>query len=154
MGIKMSIMLKWVGRALLVGLAVTVSACAAVEAQRQAQEQKQQQFVQRVDFAHIYVTPDDPPSNRPFTVLGDVTYNEPFTPDAINEAKIKDKLKKMAYEKWPDTLDGLYSEKSDVSNDGSTVTVSAKAVQFESSTDRKMLHEMNNGMIASPGGGQ
>jgi hypothetical protein len=145
--------LNSVGKFLVIAsLAVTVSACAAVEAQRKAQEQKQQQFVQRVDFAHIYVTPDDPPSNKPHSVLGEVKYSEPFTPDAINEAKIKEKLKKMAYDKWPDTLDGLYKEKTDVSSDGSTVTVSAQAIQFEQSVDRQMLHHMNEGMVASPSG--
>ena len=144
---------RWISKLLVIGLAaISVSACAAVEAQRQAQEQKQQQFVQRVDFAHIYVTPEDPPSNKPHSVLGEVKYSEPFTPDAINEAKIKEKLKKMAYDKWPDTLDGLYDEKTDVSTDGSTVTVSAQAIQFESSVDRQMLHKMNEGMVASPSG--
>jgi hypothetical protein len=151
MGTKM--LLKWFGRSLVISAAaVALSSCAAVQAERQAQEQKQATFVQHVDIAHIYVTPDDPPSNKPFTVLGDVTYTEPFTPDAINEAKIKDKLKSMGYAKWPDTLDALVQEKSDVSDDGSTVKVSAKAIQFESSTDRAMLHKMNEGMVASPSG--
>jgi hypothetical protein len=146
-------LLKWISRALLVGgFAVALSSCAAVEAQRQAAEQKQQTFVQHVDIAHIYVTPDDPPPNKPYTVLGDVTYSEPFTPDAINESKIKAKLKDMGYAKWPDTLDALVKEKSDVSDDGSTVKVSAVAIQYESSTDRAMLHKMNEGMVASPSG--
>ena len=48
-----------------------------------------------------------------------MTYSEPFTPDAINESKIKEKLKNMGYAKWPDTLDALVKEKSDVSDDGS-----------------------------------
>ena len=145
--------LKWFSRSLVIGVAaVALSSCAAVEAQRAAQEQKQQTFVQHVDIAHIYVTPEDPPSNKPYTVLGEVTYTEPFTPDAINEAKIKDKLKTMGYAKWPDTLDALVKEKSDVSDDGSTVKVSAQAIQYESSTDRAMLHKMNEGMVASPSG--
>jgi hypothetical protein len=145
--------LKWFGRSLVIGVtALALSSCAAVEAQRQAQEQKQQTFETHLDIAHIYVTPDDPPPNKPFTVLGDVTYNEPFTPDAINEAKIRDKLKSMAYAKWPDTLDALVKEKTDVSDDGSTVKVSAQAIQFESSTDRAMLHKMNEGMVVSPSG--
>ncbi len=148
-----NMLLKWIGRSLLIGVAaVAVSSCAAVEATRAAQQQKQQTFVQHVDIAHIYVTPDDPPPNKPYTVLGDVTYSEPFTPDAINEAKIRDKLKSMGYAKWPDTLDALVKEKSDVSDDGSTVKVSAVAIQYESSTDRAMLHKMNEGMVASPSG--
>ena len=151
MGTKM--LLKWISRSLLIGVAAAaLSSCAAVEAQRQAQEQKQQTFVQHVDIAHIYVTPDDPPPNKPFTKLGDVTYSEPFTPDAINESKIKEKLKNMGYAKWPDTLDALVKEKSDVSDDGTTVKVSAEAIQYESSTDRAMLHKMNEGMVASPSG--
>jgi hypothetical protein len=145
--------LKWISRSLLiVAFAVALSSCAAVEAQRQEQQKKQETFVQHVDIAHIYVTPDDPPSNKPYTVLGDVTYSEPFTPEAINEAKIKDKLKSMGYAKWPDTLDALVKEKSDVSDDGTTVKVSAVAIQYESSTDRAMLHKMNEGMVASPSG--
>jgi hypothetical protein len=149
MGTKMS--LKWFfGRSIALGLAVTLCACGAIAEQQKAHEEKQQAFNSKVDIAHIYVTPDDPPSNKPFTVLGEVTYNEPFTPDAINEAKIKTKLKDMAYAKWPDTLDALVDEKSDVSDDGTTVKVSAKAIQYESSTDRNMLHHMNEGMVASP----
>jgi hypothetical protein len=145
--------LKWFGWSLVIGVtAFALSSCAAVQAERQAQEQKQQQFVTRVDIAHIYVTPDDPPTNKPYTVLGDVDYTEPFSPDAINESKIKTKLKDMAYAKWPDTLDALVKEKTDVSDDGSTVKVSAVAIQYESSTDRAMLHKMNEGMVASPSG--
>ncbi len=145
--------LKWFGRSFVIAIsAFALASCAAVQAERQAHEQQQQQFVTRVDIAHIYVTPDDPPSNKPFTVLGDVTYNEPFSPDAINESKIKAKLKDMAYAKWPDTLDALVKEKTDVSDDGSTVKVSAEAIQYESSTDRAMLHKMNEGMVASPSG--
>jgi hypothetical protein len=146
-------LLKWFGRSVVIGFAAfALSSCAAVQAERQQQEAKQQAFVTKVDFAHIYVTPDDPPNNKPYTVLGDVSYSEPFTPDAINESKIKDKLKNMGYAKWPDTLDGLFKEKTDVSDDGSTVKVSAVAVQFESSTDRGMLHKMNEGMVVSPSG--
>jgi len=145
--------LKWFGWSVMIGIAAfALSSCAAVEAQRQEAEKKQQTFVQRVDIAHIFVTPDDPPPNKPYTVLGDVNYTEPFSPDAINEAKIKEKLKNMAYAKWPDTLDALVKEKTDVSDDGSTVKVSAVAIQYESSTDRAMLHKMNEGMVASPSG--
>ncbi len=138
--------------AVVTGLAMTLSACEAVEAQRKAEEQKQQVFVQRVDLAHVWVTPGDPGPGKPYNVLGEIKYTEPFTPDAIDEAKIKDKLKKMAYDKYPDTLDALIKEKSEVSADGNTVTVSAQAIQYESSIDRAMLHKMNEGMVASPSG--
>jgi hypothetical protein len=143
-------LLNWIARALAIGLAaVALSSCAAVEAQRAEQQKKQESFVHRLDIAHIFVTPEDPPSNKPFIVLGEVNYSEPFTPEAINEDRIKGKLKSMAYAKWPDTLDALVKEKSDVSDDGTTVKVSAEAIQYESSTDREKLHNMNNGLVVS-----
>ncbi len=101
---------KWFGKSVVIGFAAFAlsSYRRGAEPERQQQEAKQQAFVTKVDFAHIYVTPDDPPSNKPFIVLGDVTYTEPFTPDAINEAKIKEKLKNMGYAKWPDTANSLF----------------------------------------------
>ncbi len=150
-----NMLLKWLSRSILIGLAaIALSACAAIQAEQQEREQKQQVANQKLDITHIYVTPDDAPSNKPYTVLGDVSYNEPFSPDAISEGKIKTKLKDLGYAKWPDTLDALVDEKTDVSDDGSTVKVSAKAIQFESSTDREMLHHMNEGMVASPSDSQ
>ena len=53
----------------------------------------------------------------------------------------------MAYAKWPDTLDALVKEKSDVSDDGAAVKVSAEAIRYESSTDRKKLHNMNDDLV-------
>ena len=83
----MEMLTKRIARSLVIGMAaIALSSCAAIEAQRSEQEKKQEVFVKRVDFAHIYVTPEDPPSNKPFIVLGDVTYSELFTLDAINEA--------------------------------------------------------------------
>jgi hypothetical protein len=138
---------------LAIGLALGVSACAAVEAARQVQEQKQQVFVHRVDMAHIWVTTEPPPPGKPFTELGDLSYTEPFSPDAIEEAKISDRLKKMAFEKWPDTIDAVVNENQSISADGSQITVTAKAIKFDSSVDREALHHMNEGMVASPSSG-
>lgn len=64
-------------------------------------------------------------------------------------AGLRKNLKTMAYAKWPDTLDALVKEKSDVTNDGTTVKVSAEAIQYESSTDRERLHKMNDGLVVS-----
>ena len=50
------------------------------------------------------------------------------------------------------TLDALSEEKSEVSADGSKVTVSAKAITYESSADRAAMHKMNEGLVASPSG--
>ncbi len=135
---------------LAIGLALGISGCAAVEAARQEEVQKQQVFVHRVDMAHIWVTTEAPPPGKPYTTLGDLTYTVPFSPDAIDEEKISDKLKAMAYAKWPDTIDAIVNENDTVSADGSQVTVSAKAIQYDSSVDREALHHMNEGLVASP----
>jgi hypothetical protein len=133
-----------------IGLALNFCACAAVEAQRAAQEEKKQEFVHRVDMAHIWVTTGTPAAGKPFTVLGDIGYSEPFTPDAIDAAKMQDRLKKIAFEKYPDTVDAIIKEDSQVSNDGSTVTVTAQAIQYETSVDRNALHKMQEGLVVSP----
>jgi len=135
--------------ALAIALAIGMSGCAAVEAERQAEEQKQAAFVHRVDYAHIWVTTEAPPAGKPYTVLGDLKYTEPFSPDAIEEDHIKDKLKKMALEKWPDTIDAIVKENSTTGADGS-VTVTAQAIQYESSADRQAMHQMSEGIVASP----
>ena len=135
---------------LAIGLALGISACGAMEAARHEEEQKQAVFVHRVDMAHIWVTTEGPPSGKPYSTLGDLTYTEPFSPEAIEEANITDKLKKMAFEKWPDTIDAIVDENQTISADGSQVTVTAKAIQYQSSVDRYALHHMNEGLVASP----
>jgi hypothetical protein len=126
--------------------------CAAVKAERQAQEKKQEEFVQHVDIAHVWVTPGTPGPGKPYTVLGDVKYTVPFSPDAIDSQKQADKLKALAYKKWPDQLDAIIKENESVSNDASHVTVTGEAIQYASSTNREALHNMNNGIVVSPSG--
>jgi len=133
-----------------VGLALNFCACAAIEAQRQAEEAHKQEFVKRVDTAHVWVTTGEPPAGKPYNKLGDISYSEPFTPDAIDAAKMQSKLKEIALQKYPDTVDAVIKEDSQVSSDGSTVTVTAEAIQYESSVDRNALHHMNEGLVASP----
>lgn len=137
-----------------IGLAACLSACGAVEAARQAQEAKQQAFVQRVDTAHVWVTTESPPPGKAYSVLGQLSYTVPFSPDAIDENNITNKLKQMALAKWPDTIDAVVKVNDDVSNDGSQVTVTGEAIQYEQSTDRNALHHMNEGLVASPSGNQ
>jgi len=135
-------------------LAFSLSACASIQAQRQAQQQKEQQFVQHIDIAHIYVTPEDAPAGKPYKVLGDLTYSEKINPENVAEAidahKMNEKLKSMANTKYPDQVDAVIKAHSDVSNDGTLMTVNAQAIQFESSADREAMHHMNEGMVASP----
>jgi hypothetical protein len=135
---------------LAIGLALGSSGCAAVGAARSAQVEKQIAFEHRVDTAHVWVTTGAPPAGKPYSTLGELSYTEPFSPDAIDEAKISDKLKKIALEKWPDMIDAIVNENQTVSADGSQITVTGKAIQFDSSVDRVALHHLNDDLVASP----
>ena len=134
---------------LALGLALWISGCAAA---REQEVQKQQVFEHRVDMAHIWVTTESPPAGKPYSELGPLTYTVPFTPDAIDEAKISDKLKAMAFAKWPDSIDAIVDENQTSSADGSQITVTAKAIKYDSSVDREALHHMNENLVASPNG--
>jgi hypothetical protein len=134
-----------------IGLAIGVSGCASVAAEHQAEVQQHEQTATRMDVAHIWVTSDlTPPPGKPYTVLGDLKYTEAFSPDAIDEDHIKDKLKKMALAKWPDSVDAIVKENQTSSPDGSVVTVTAEAIQYKSSVDRAAMHQMTEGIVASP----
>jgi hypothetical protein len=135
-----------------IALTIGISSCAAVEAARSAQEEKQKIFEHRVDTAHIWVTTEAAPSGKPYATLGDLSYTEMFSADAIDGAKISDKLKKIALDKWPDMIDAIVNENQTVSADGSQITVTRKAIQYESSADRAALHHLNEGLVASPNG--
>jgi hypothetical protein len=146
--------LSWIGKslAICVALSLSVSACAVVEAQRKAEEAKKEAFVHRVDMAHVWVTTGGAPAGRGYDVLGPIKYTVPFSPDAIDAQKQQDKLKQLGLKQFPDTIDALIDEKTDVSSDGSMVTVSATAIQYHQSVDRNALHHMNEGIVASPSG--
>jgi hypothetical protein len=58
----------------------------------------------------------------------------------------------MALDKWPDMIDAIVDENQTVSADGSQVTVTGKAIQYDSSVDRAALHHLNDGLVASPNG--
>ncbi|HEY6394515.1 MAG TPA: hypothetical protein VIX12_03790, partial [Candidatus Binataceae bacterium] len=62
--------------------------------------------------------------------------------------------KKMAYEKWPDTIDAIIKENYETSDDGSQVIVSAEGIAYQSTVDRTALHKMNEGLVASPNNNQ
>ena len=137
---------------LAIGLALASSGCAAVDAARSERVEKQMAFEHRVDTAHVWVTTGAPPAGKPYSTLGELSYTEPFSPDAIDEAKISDKLKKIALEKWPDMIDAIVNENQTVSADGSQITVTGKAIQYDSSVDRAALHHLNDDLVASPNG--
>ncbi len=137
---------------LAIVVALASSGCGALEAARSERVEKQMAFEHRVDTAHVWVTTGAPPAGKPYSTLGELSYTEPFSPEAIDESRISDKLKKIALEKWPDMIDAIVNENQTVSADGSQITVTGKAIQYDSSVDRAALHHLNDDLVASPNG--
>ena len=109
-------------------------------------------MVYRMDAAHVFVTNGDFPKTKPYHVLGDLKYSEPYSPDAIDKAGIHRKLKALALAKYPDQADAVIKENSDVESSGEieTVTVTGEVIQFDSSADRALMHNMWENLVVSP----
>ena len=133
-------------------MAVTLCACAALMADRKAQEEHRQQMVKTMDTAHLVVTTASLPKDKPYKVLGELKYTEPYTPDALDEDRIEKRLKTMALAQYSEQADAVIEAKGDLemSGDTATVIVTGKVVQFESSADREMMHQMWDNLVVSP----
>jgi|HubBroStandDraft_6_1064221.scaffolds.fasta_scaffold237784_2 hypothetical protein len=125
-------------------IATTFYSCAVLLSARKADEERHRQMVYRMDAAHVFVTNEDLPKTKPYQVLGDLKYSEPFSSDAIDKASIHRKLKALALAKYPEQADAVIKENSDVESSGQTeiVTVTGEVIQFDSSADRALMHNM------------
>ena len=133
-------------------IATTSCACAVLLSERKADEERHRQMVYRMDAAHVFVTNSDFPKTKPYHLLGDLKYSEHFSPDAIDKAGIQRKLKALALAKYPDQADAVINETSDVESSGEieTVTVTGEVIQFDSSADRTLMHNMWENLVVSP----
>jgi hypothetical protein len=129
--------------------ATTLSACFLM-ASRQAEEKHRAQMVSVMDNAHVFITPDDIPKGKPYKVLGEIRYSEPFSTDVIDSAKIEVRLKAMALEKYHGEADAVIKANVDVDATGENAIVTGEAIQFETSADRELMHKMWEGLIVSP----
>jgi hypothetical protein len=88
------------------------------------------------DLLHIWVTTGQPPKGKPYKVLGKISYTEPWSNEATNADRMAEKLKALGLAKYPDTLDALIKEESQLSWNGKSITVVATAIQYEDSQRR------------------
>ena len=109
-------------------------------------------MVKTMDQAHVFVTTEGLPKDKAYEVLGELKYSEPYTPDALDQKRIENKLRTMAMAKYADQADAVINAKGDVetSGDATTATVTGQVVRFESSADREMMHHMWDNLAASP----
>jgi len=68
---------------------------------------------------------------QPHQDLGTLEYDEPYTPEAIDDDHIDDKLRTMAVQRWGSQVDALVLEKISLSADRSTVSVSAAGAHLD-----------------------
>ena len=135
---------------LLTCLALTaLSGCFLLSA-RQDEEKHRAQMVNVMDNAHVFITPGDIPKGKPYKVLGELKYSEPFSTDVIDSAKIEKRLKAMALEEYHGEADAVIKANVDVDASGENATVTGEAIQFETSADRELMHKMWEGLIVSP----
>jgi hypothetical protein len=65
----------------------------------------------------------------PYDQLGELDYTEDFSPRAIDDDYIDEKLRTMAVQRWGAEVDAIIEVKTDLSADSREVNVSAQAVR-------------------------
>jgi hypothetical protein len=86
----------------------------------------------------------------PYDKLGDLSYSEPFSPDAIDSTHINEKLRDLALAKWGRQVDAIVHITTKVGSDASTLTVSAAAVRIKSDSCSYCRHN-NEAPTMGPG---
>jgi len=136
----------------IVVIATTFCGCSWMASVQQARDEKRQEVIHRMDAAHVYVTLDDLPKDKPYKVLGDIKYSAPFDGE-LDQADINRHLRAMALAMYPDQADAVIKVNDDIqtpNGTSGTVIATGKVVQFDTSTDRQMLHSLTDQMVASP----
>ncbi|HUA36616.1 MAG TPA: hypothetical protein VMA09_23635 [Candidatus Binataceae bacterium] len=133
--------------ALTIGfLAMIFSGCSWLMSDRRAQEEKHRQMVQTMDTAHVYITIDDMPPSKPYKVLGEIKCSEPFAAEEIDQISVNHHLKSIALAKYPTQADAViklnYNIQYPTNGETGTLTVSGQVIQFNSSSDRDLMHNM------------
>ena len=114
------------GAALLMA-GMSLAACSSYVEQQQQQQAIVKASDKALDRDRIQVQTGE--FALPHDQLGELEYTEPFSPRAIDDDYIDDKLRTMAIQKWGDQVDAVVSVKTSLSADASQVSVTAQAVK-------------------------
>lgn len=71
---------------------------------------------------------------QPHHNLGALEYEEPYSPEAIDDDHIDDKLRAMAVQRWGAQVDAVVLVKTSLSSDRRTVSVSAEGAHLDAPT--------------------
>jgi predicted aconitase len=118
--------------AIALGAALGAMGCQAMRMQQQNTPQMIQQGNTMLDRQRILMSTGG--LDDPYDKLGDLSYTEPFSPDAIDSTRINEKLRDLALAKWGRQVDAIIHITTKVGSDASTLTVSAAAVRVKSDT--------------------
>ena len=149
---RMKVFVRFVSAMAIDVVAISLWSCSWMASVQQTREVQRQEVIHRMDTAHVYVTLDDHPKDKPYKVLGEIKYSAPFDGE-LDQLEINRHLKELALATYPDQADAVIKVNDDVQTpNGTTGTVIAtgQVVQFDTSADRKILHNMTDQIVASP----
>jgi hypothetical protein len=118
--------------AIALGAALGAMGCQAMQMQQQNTPAMIQQGNTMLDRQRILMSTGG--LDDPYDKLGDLSYTEPFSPDAIDSTHINEKLRDLALAQWGRQVDAIIHITTKVDGDASTLTVSAAAVRVKSDT--------------------
>jgi hypothetical protein len=116
--------------AIALGAALSAMGCQAMQMQQQNTPAMIQQGNTMLDRQRVLMSTGG--LDDPYDKLGDLSYSEPFSPDAIDSTHINEKLRDLALAKWGRQVDAIIHITTKVGSDGSTLTVTAAAVRVKS----------------------
>jgi hypothetical protein len=116
--------------AIALGAALCAMSCQTMQAQRENTPEMIQQGNAMLDRQRILMSTGG--LDDPYDKLGDLSYSEPFSPDAIDSTHINEKLRDLALAKWGRQVDAIIHITPKVGSDARTLTVTAAAVRVKS----------------------
>jgi hypothetical protein len=132
----------------LAAIALGAMGCQAMQMQQENTPKMIQQGNTMLDRQRILMSTGG--LDDPYDKLGDLSYSEPFSPDAIDSTHINEKLRDLALAKWGRQVDAIVHITTKVGSDASTLTVSAAAVRIKSDSCSYCRHN-NEAPTMGPG---
>ncbi len=112
----------------LAAAAFALAGCAAYQQQQQHLSQAQmQQGNVMLDRERVLMSTGN--IDNPYQKLGDLSYTEPLSPDAIDSTRINQRLREMAIARWGRQVDAVIHISSKIGDDARTMTVTGEAVE-------------------------
>lgn len=110
-------------------IAVSLIAGSLVRDKRDADRERMMEFLGRPEIARIVMTERDAPARANYRTLGEVEYSEKLARHSQEWMRIEEKLKTIAFARWPGAVDAIVAVRSQTYGDGE-VKISGKAIKY------------------------